>query len=57
MSAGVSPASVTTISSELIDTGLIEEVAAPRDNEAGRAFWRRCGWESMEFAEPLGFDL
>ena len=33
---GVSPASVTTISSELIETGLIEEVAAPRDNEAGR---------------------
>lgn len=33
---GVSPATVTTISSELIETGLIEEVAAPRDNEAGR---------------------
>ncbi len=33
---GVSPASVTTISSELIEAGLIEEVAAPRDNEAGR---------------------
>ena len=33
---GVSPASVTTISSELIETGLIEEVAAPRDNDAGR---------------------
>jgi predicted NBD/HSP70 family sugar kinase len=33
---GVSPASVTTISSELIEAGLIEEVAAPRDVEAGR---------------------
>ncbi len=33
---GVSPASVTTISSELIETGLIEEVASPRDNDAGR---------------------
>lgn len=33
---GVSPASVTTISSELIEAGLIEEVAAPRDNDAGR---------------------
>jgi predicted NBD/HSP70 family sugar kinase len=33
---GVSPASVTTLSSELIETGLIEEVAAPRDNDAGR---------------------
>jgi predicted NBD/HSP70 family sugar kinase len=33
---GVSPASVTTISSELIEAGLIEEVASPRDNEAGR---------------------
>ncbi|GLS87055.1 xylose operon repressor [Cypionkella aquatica] len=33
---GVSPASVTTITSELIDAGLIEEVAAPRDPELGR---------------------
>jgi predicted NBD/HSP70 family sugar kinase len=33
---GVSPASVTTISSELIEAGLIEEVAVPRDGEAGR---------------------
>ena len=33
---GVSPASVTTITSELIEAGLIEEVAAPRDGEAGR---------------------
>jgi predicted NBD/HSP70 family sugar kinase len=33
---GVSPASVTTLSSELIEAGLIEEVAARRDGEAGR---------------------
>lgn len=33
---GVSPASVTTITSELIDAGLIEEVAAPRDIDQGR---------------------
>ena len=33
---GVSPASVTTLSSELIEAGLIEEVAAPRENDAGR---------------------
>lgn len=33
---GVSPASVTTMSAELIEAGLIEEVAAPRDNDAGR---------------------
>jgi predicted NBD/HSP70 family sugar kinase len=33
---GVSPASVTTITSELIEAGLIEEVAAQRDIEAGR---------------------
>ncbi|WP_374643131.1 ROK family protein [Tabrizicola sp.] len=33
---GVSPASVTTITSELIEAGLIEEVAAPREGEAGR---------------------
>lgn len=33
---GVSPASVTTITSELIDAGLIEEVAVPRDTDLGR---------------------
>jgi predicted NBD/HSP70 family sugar kinase len=33
---GVSPASITTITSELIETGLIEEVAAPREGEAAR---------------------
>jgi predicted NBD/HSP70 family sugar kinase len=33
---GVSPASVTTITSELIEAGLIEEVAASRDSESGR---------------------
>ena len=33
---GVSPASVTTMTSELIDAGLIEEVAAPRDLASGR---------------------
>lgn len=33
---GVSPASVTTITSELIESGLIEEVAAARDNDIGR---------------------
>jgi predicted NBD/HSP70 family sugar kinase len=33
---GVSPASVTTITQELIETGLIEEVASPRDGDPGR---------------------
>ncbi len=33
---GVSPASVTTITQELLEAGLIEEVAAPRDGEASR---------------------
>lgn len=33
---GVSPASVTTITSELIEAGLIEEVAVPRDTDQGR---------------------
>jgi predicted NBD/HSP70 family sugar kinase len=32
----VSPASVTTITSELIDLGLLEEIAAPRDADTGR---------------------
>lgn len=33
---GVSPASVTTLTSELIEAGLLQEVAAPRDIESGR---------------------
>jgi predicted NBD/HSP70 family sugar kinase len=33
---GVSPASVTTATSELIEAGLIEEVAAPREGGEGR---------------------
>jgi predicted NBD/HSP70 family sugar kinase len=33
---GVSPASVTTLASELIEAGLIEEVATQRDGDAGR---------------------
>ncbi len=33
---GISPASVTTITSELIESGLIEEVAAPREGEGVR---------------------
>lgn len=33
---GVSPATVTTITQELIESGLIEEIAAPRDSESGR---------------------
>jgi len=32
----VSPASVTTLTSELIESGLLEEVAAPREAEAAR---------------------
>ena len=32
----VSPASVTTITQELIEAGLIEEVSAPREGDAGR---------------------
>jgi len=27
------------------------------DNPSGRAFWQRCGWEGMEFAQPMGIDL
>ena len=33
---GVSPASVTTMTSELIEAGLIEEVAVPREVDSGR---------------------
>jgi len=33
---GISPASITTITSELIEAGLIEEVAGPREDGQGR---------------------
>jgi predicted NBD/HSP70 family sugar kinase len=33
---GISPASVTTLTLELIEAGLIEEISAPRESEAGR---------------------
>ena len=33
---GVSPASVTTITQELIEAGLIEELSAPREGDQGR---------------------
>ena len=32
----ISPASVTTLTSDLIDLGLLEELAAPRDGDSGR---------------------
>lgn len=28
-----------------------------QDNQAGRAFWLRCGWEDLEIAVPMGIDL
>lgn len=28
-----------------------------RDNPGGRRFWIRCGWEPLEFAEPIAIDL
>jgi ribosomal protein S18 acetylase RimI-like enzyme len=27
------------------------------DNDGGRQFWLREGWEDMAFARPMGFDL
>jgi ribosomal protein S18 acetylase RimI-like enzyme len=27
------------------------------DNPRGRAFWKRCGWEQLSFAEAMGIDL
>lgn len=32
-------------------------ILVAKDNDAGHAFWSRCGWEDMEFAAPMGFDL
>lgn len=32
-------------------------ILVARDNASGRAFWKRCGWDVLEFAEPMGMDL
>lgn len=32
-------------------------VLVARDNDGGRAFWLRCRFEEMTFAEPMGIDL
>ena len=32
-------------------------ILVARDNDAGRLFWLRQGWEPLDFAEPLARDL
>lgn len=32
-------------------------ILVDRGNAAGFEFWRRCRWEDMPFAAPLGLDL
>jgi ribosomal protein S18 acetylase RimI-like enzyme len=32
-------------------------ILVARNNEAGREFWLKQGWESLTFAEPMGRDL
>ena len=32
-------------------------ILVARDNSDGQAFWSRCGWEDMDFANPMGIDL
>lgn len=32
-------------------------ILVARDNQAGRAFWSRSGWEALESAEPMGIDI
>jgi len=32
-------------------------ILVAQNNEAGRAFWIRAGWEALEFAQPMGIDL
>lgn len=31
-------------------------ILVARDNAEGRAFWQRCGWEALDFAEPMAID-
>lgn len=32
-------------------------ILVARENQEGAAFWRRYGWEPLDFAEPWGIDL
>ena len=32
-------------------------ILVSRDNPAGERFWNKQGWESLTFAQPMGFDL
>jgi len=32
-------------------------ILVAKDNESGRCFWARCGWEELTFAQPMAFDL
>ncbi|OIR01826.1 acetyltransferase YpeA [mine drainage metagenome] len=31
-------------------------ILVARDNPEGRAFWQRCGWEPLDFAEPMAIE-
>ena len=32
-------------------------ILVARDNASGVAFWRKCGWDALDFAQPMGIDL
>jgi hypothetical protein len=42
----------------LKDAGVVRVIIlVARDNEGGRAFWLRQGWEEIAAALPMGRDL
>ncbi len=32
-------------------------ILVDQENDGGRSFWQKAGWEELTFAQPLAFDL
>lgn len=56
--AGIGTALVDHAIAALKSAGVVRVlILVACDNQAGRAFWARRGWESLTFAEPMGRNL
>jgi ribosomal protein S18 acetylase RimI-like enzyme len=50
---------LTSRSIEVLRRGGVRRVLilVARDNDTGRQFWLKQGWEVLAFAEPMGLDI
>jgi ribosomal protein S18 acetylase RimI-like enzyme len=56
--AGLGQALLARALAALKDAGVVRVIIlVARDNEGGRAFWLRQGWEEIAAALPMGRDL